>query len=183
MKNLRLAGQIRNASSFAKKSDVATPFPTKFHPTRSANTTKINLPAGVVHNPPASAPSPHQTPSAFLPADDARRHAVWNTKQEHQIENMPPLTEPTTKKYHLTEADISEIQRLRLEDPEKWTRKALAEKFKCSPFFVSIVSKPNEERQQKMDQHLDTIKSNWTEHRTNARRDRQRRRELWLRDV
>lgn len=182
MKSFRLAGQVRRVSSFSKKRDVVTPFPTTFHPTRSANKTKIQLPQGVVHNPPASAPTPHQTPSAFLPKNDPRRSAVWN-QQAHNIETMPPLADVKEKKYHLSEADIAEIQRLRLEDPEKWTRKTLAEKFGCSPFFVSMVSKPDAERRTLMDGKLEEIKASWTEHRAGARRDRARRRDLWLRDV
>lgn len=175
-------GQIRQASSFAKKKDVPVPFPTKFHPTRSANHANIKLPSGVVHNPPAAAPTPYQTPSAFLPADDVRRTAVWNT-QSHDVANMPALSENTEKQYHLTEAEIAEIQKLRLEDPAKWTRKALAKKFNCSPLFVSMVSKPDAARDAEMQQRLDIIKGNWTEHRKEARRDRSRRREYWLRDV
>lgn len=182
MKSFRLSTQIRQVSSFSKKKDTLTPFPTKFHPVKSASKTKINLPQGVVHNPPASAPSPYQTPAAFLPKDDPRRTAVWN-KQVHNIETMPPLVDPAEKSYHLNESDIKEIQKLRLEDPEKWTRKALAEKFQCSPFFISMVSTPDQGRDAEMNSRLETIKSSWTEHRANSRRDRTRRREVWLRDM
>lgn len=96
---------------------------------------------------------------------------------------MPLLTEPAQKNYNLSADDIAEIQRLRLEDPEQWTRKALAKKFNCSPFFVSMVSKPASERQAEMDRRLEIIKAGWTEHRTNARSDRVRRRALWARDA
>ena len=174
--------QRRLISSFAKKKDVPAPFPTSFHPVRSANKTKIQLPEGVVYNPPSSAPTPYQTPSAFLPAKDARRNAPWN-QQNHDIGSMPPLATPTEKTYNLTKAEISEIQNLRLEDPEKWTRKALAKKFNCSPFFISMVSKPASERQVEMDRRLGIIQSGWTDHRANARKDRARRRNLWLRDA
>lgn len=171
----------RSVSSFSKKKAVPTPFPTTYHPTKSASTTKILLPTGVVHNPPASAPTPYQTPSAFLPKDDPRREAVWNTKKQ-DVDTMPPLNE-REKKYHLTEAEIQEIQKLRLQDPETWTRKALAEKFQCSPFFISMVSTPDPARLQEMNRRLEVIKSRWTEHREIARRDRKRRREIWLRDM
>lgn len=181
---------VRQVSSFSKKKDVPTPFPTKYHPTRSANNSNIQLPAGVVHNPPSAAPSPFQTPSAFLPENDPRRQIIWNQSQKDiqegrvNIENMPALSSESNKKqYHLTAEDIAEIQRLRLEDPEKWTRKALAAKYQCSPFFISMVSKPDASRLAKMNDTLNTIKSEWTQHRKSARRDRARRREFWLKDI
>jgi hypothetical protein len=34
----------------------------------------------------------------------------------------------------------AEIQKLREENPTQWTRKALAQRFGCSEFFVSIVA-------------------------------------------
>lgn len=174
--------QHRLVSSFTKKKDVPTPFPTTFHPVRSANKTKIQLPQGVVYNPPSSAPTPYLTPSAFLPATDARKNAVWN-QLKHDTQAMPALVEPAQKNYNLSAQDIAEIQNLRLQDPEKWNRKALAQKFNCSPFFISIVSKPATERQEEMDRRLGIIKSGWTDHRVNSRKDRVRRRNLWLRDA
>ncbi|KAF5116166.1 hypothetical protein DV454_001799 [Geotrichum candidum] len=175
------AVQKRLVSSFAKKRDVKAPFPTTFHPTRSANKTRILLPEGVVYNPPAAVPTPHQTPAAFLPNSDPRKTAPWNSKQ-HDISNMPQLSD-NKKQYNLTEAEVKEIQRLRIEDPEKWTRKALAAKFNCSPFFISIASNTTVERQQQMNETLEIIKSRWTEHRKKIRADRVRRREVWARDA
>ncbi|KAJ2958058.1 hypothetical protein NQZ79_g6284 [Umbelopsis isabellina] len=43
-----------------------------------------------------------------------------------------------TKK--LGDAEIAELRKLRAEDPAKWTRKALAQRFGCSEFFVSIAA-------------------------------------------
>ncbi|CAO3684683.1 unnamed protein product [Umbelopsis ramanniana] len=40
----------------------------------------------------------------------------------------------------LGESEIAEIRKLRAENPAQWTRKALAERFGCSEFFISIVS-------------------------------------------
>ncbi|KAH8551818.1 mitochondrial ribosomal protein subunit L20-domain-containing protein [Umbelopsis sp. PMI_123] len=41
---------------------------------------------------------------------------------------------------NLGESEIAEIRKLRAENPTQWTRKALAERFGCSEFFISIVS-------------------------------------------
>lgn len=171
----------RSVSSFSKKREVPTPFPTEYHPIRSASKTKIKLPEGVVHNPPSSIPTPYQTPSAFLPPNDPRKSAPWN-QVKHNTSTMPALSE-RPKSYNLTQAEVLEIQRLRQENPEKWTRKELAKKFGCSKFFISIASNTTVERQAEMDRRLEIIKSTWTQHRTDARSDRERRREIWLRDA
>jgi hypothetical protein len=94
----------------------------------------------------------------------------------------PPLKAPYEKKYHLTEEDIKEIQRLRVEDPNTWTREKLAEKFNCSQFFVSIVAK-NEAAGKEYERRLEEVKKRWGPGRSLARHERGRRKELWGRDA
>ena len=88
---------------------------------------------------------------------------------------------PYEKKYHLGENEFDEIRRLRAEDPAKWTRSKLAEKFNCSQFFVGMVS-PNDERARLDKVALEQIKERWGRKRRYAREDRQKRREMWGRD-
>jgi hypothetical protein len=147
---------------------------------RSASNPLIQLPKGLVYNPAPSVPSPYNTPAAFLPKNADRK--VMHEKDPYEVENMPLLQQIQQKNYHLTDKDVIEIQKLRQEDPEKWTRKSLAEKFGCSEFFISIASKPLPEHQAEMDRRLKVIKGRWSQKRIVTRRDRQRRRELWLRD-
>lgn len=52
----------------------------------------------------------------------------------------PPLKQPSEKQYNLTSAEIEEMKRLRNQDPQKWTRSLLAQKFNCSPLFVGIAA-------------------------------------------
>ena len=95
----------------------------------------------------------------------------------------PPLEKPRQKTYHLTAADIAEIRRLRAEDPFKYTRKMLAEKFKCTEFFVGMCAPANEERMEWAKANLEVAKGRWGPKRTRAREERTMRRELWNRDA
>lgn len=176
------SNQAKPINNARKVSGHTTRFPTQFNAVRSASNPRIQLPKGLAYNPAPSAPSPYDTPAAFLPEGD-RRQIKKDAEPYEDVENMPALISKWKKSYNLTESDMIEIQRLRKENPQKWTRKALAKKFNCSPFFISIASKPHPKRQKEMDRRLEFIQSLWNESRTRARRDRKRRRDLWLRDA
>ena len=145
----------------------------------------------IVFNPPSSAPSPYHTPLVFLPADDPRRQLL---AQSHQHANpygqkgraLPPVInnnhKPYEKKYHLREKEIEEIRRLRTEDPYTWTRPKLAEKYKCSPFFVGMVAPVREEKKAEEFRKIEQIKERWGKRRRYAREERQKRRQMWARD-
>ncbi|ANB15688.1 mitochondrial 54S ribosomal protein YmL20 [Sugiyamaella lignohabitans] len=175
---------IRNASSKHTnpgREAIPTRFPTLYNPKRSASNNKIQLPIGLVYNPAPAAPSPYETPAAFLPKEDKRTVVV--NSEEFPVDKIPALKEPLEKKYNLTEKDLIEIHNLRTSDPNKWTRRALAEKFSCSEFMISVASKPNPEYKKEMDERLETIKESWSPRRARARNDRQRRKRLWIRDA
>lgn len=182
---IRLAStRTWHRSDLHKDGKIPTRFPTKFNPVRSAVKPGIILPKGLKYNPAPSSPTPYETPAAFLPPSDTRK--IVKDAKQYNVETMPPLSEevPAQKQqYHLTMADFVEIQRLRYEDPDKWTRKALAKKFKCSLYTISIASRPHPERDTEMSRRLEVIKSIWDTRRSRARVNRQRRRKLWLRDA
>ena len=142
----------------------------------------------IVFNPPSSAPSPYQTPAAFLPRGDPRREllsASYQHANPHNDpgKNLPPsIRERSEKKYHLREKEIEEIRRLRTQDPNKWTQNKLAEKFQCSQFFIGMISKAPKERLVRAQKELEKVKDRWGQKRRHAREDRQKRRELWGRD-
>ena len=92
------------------------------------------------------------------------------------------MHKPYEKKYHLGEDEIAEIRRLRAEDPWKWTRKVLAEKFGCTEFFVGIVAQASKERMDWSKRLLEQTKERWGKRRTYAREERTKRRETWARD-
>ncbi|KAI9709205.1 MAG: hypothetical protein M1812_007728 [Candelaria pacifica] len=141
----------------------------------------------IVFNPPSSEPSVYHTPSKFLPKNDQRQNpSTTRTSDDPSTPKIylpPPVRKPYEKKYHLTEADISEIRRLRKEDPGVWTREKLAKKFNCSNLFVGIVCEASKEHKEKQLRILEAVKSRWGRRRREAREDRTRRRETWGRDA
>jgi len=100
-----------------------------------------------------------------------------------EARSLPPSVRPQyEKKYHVTQEQIDEIRRLRAEDPRKWTRIRLAEKFECSAFFVSLCcSSPEVKAEQ--DKALEEIKKKWGRRKTEAREGRQERKKLWGQDA
>ena len=76
---------------------------------------------------------------------------------------------------------VAEIVKLRQGDPEKYSRKKLAQMYNVSPLFISLVSSVPQKRKDEMDKRLSNIKSHWNSRRTIARDDRQKRKSLWYR--
>ena len=100
-------------------------------------------------------------------------------------DSLPPLLRPTyQKKYHLKEEDLVEMRKLRDSDPRKWSRLRLAEKFQCSQFFVGLACQshgtgPQDDWARKMEQ----VKRRWGRKKREAVEDRQRRKDLWGKDL
>lgn len=92
------------------------------------------------------------------------------------------MRQPYEKTYHLSEADVAEIRRLRSEDPDTWTRVKLAEKFGCSQFFVGLIAK-NPEKAERVAREHEEMRQKWGQRRREAREDRARRKVLWGRDA
>ena len=150
----------------------------------------------IIFNPPSSAPNVYHTPQKFLPKSDPRRslHAFASSTSSGLVsppastsyttisKRLPPAVRtPYEKKYHLGQAEIDEMRRLRAEDPRKWTRNALAEKFDCSNFFVGLCcSSPMMKAE--MDRELAAIKAKWGRRKMDAVEERKARKALWGRD-
>lgn len=145
----------------------------------------------IIFNPPSSAPNVYHTPQIFLPPTDPRRklHSLAKplaatsppAEPATSAKTLNPLRPQYEKKYHLKEADIAEIRRLRALDPRKWTRVRLAEKFECSAFFVSLCCCAPEIKEER-DRELAEVKRKWGRKKTEAREERQARKALWGRD-
>ena len=143
----------------------------------------------IVFNPPSSAPSVFHTPLKFLPPNDRRRQLYASAASlrpasdpESSTELPPAVRTPYEKKYHLTQDDMEEMRRLRREDPQKWTRAKLSEKFQCSYLFVGLVCQAPKEKLEQQAQDLDSVKARWGPRKRAAREDRTKRRQLWGRD-
>ncbi|KAF1999750.1 hypothetical protein P154DRAFT_213286, partial [Amniculicola lignicola CBS 123094] len=143
----------------------------------------------LIYNPPSSAPSVYHTPSKFLPKTDKRK-ALFAAAQAyatlgalarktpftaapgtplHTVSHLPPkpsaylppaVRTPYEKTYHLTQADIDEMRRLRAEDPDVWTRVKLAERFGCSQFFVGLVAK-NGGKAERVEREHEMARGRW----------------------
>ena len=196
--------QCRHESTARRhKKLLALPEAPSYTPSRSE--------PSLIFNPPSSAPSVYHTPLKFLPKDDKRRHLYsaalqYSNTTAHRRQSSPvaapgtplsspsflppkpsaslpaPVRAPYEKKYHLDEAQIAEIRKLRLGDPEKWTRVKLAEKFGCSQFFVGMVVKVPEKAARVEAEHQ-SARERWGKRRREAREERERRKVLWGRDL
>lgn len=92
-----------------------------------------------------------------------------------QATAAPAIHASYERKPELGEKEINEIRTLRQQDPETWTRKKLADKFNCSPLFISMVA-PTPSKQPTSPA---TLSSDKGYKRQLITKNRQRRRELW----
>ncbi|KAK4540378.1 hypothetical protein LTR36_009235 [Oleoguttula mirabilis] len=154
----------------------------------------------IIFNPPSSAPNVYHTPSKFLPITDPRRRlhtlapsssaatpstpatSIIPSSAPPSARSLPSVRPQYQKKYHLTPEQVEEIRTLRAEDPRKWTRVRLAEKFECSQFFVSLCCSAPEVKAEQ-DKALEEIKRKWGRRKTEAREARQERKKLWGQDA
>ena len=144
---------------------------------------KPNMPQGLVHNPPASLPRAMNTPKAFLPLKDPRRTAIHHkTFQRSEVDDMPVIySSENPNKYLATPEVVKEMQLLRSSDPDRWTVNALAKSFGVSPFFVKVTTDIPTVRKAKIEEKLAETKQNWSRSTKEARQNRKKRVELWLR--
>ncbi|KAK6507204.1 hypothetical protein TWF481_005654 [Arthrobotrys musiformis] len=178
---------------------TASTLPSRSNTSRDLKVEKTVLPT-IIHNPPSAAPTPFITPRLFLPTADPR----WEKPSEGAVLTAAPMVEeidprpevegeggklppalsrPYRKTYHLDEAQIKEIQKLRGQDPDLYSRRKLAKMFGCSEFFVGMVAPTTEERKREMRGKVEEVKAGWGKIRSFAREERGRRRELWSRDL
>ncbi|RDW87201.1 mitochondrial 54S ribosomal protein mL58 [Aspergillus mulundensis] len=138
----------------------------------------------IVYNPPSSSPSVYHTPTKFLPANDARRSLrADNYANAPAVEELPSVFKSEAeKKYHLTPSDVTEIRKLRLNDPMTWSRGKLAKRFDCSPLFIAQVCQTSPQKKEIQKQVLEAVQSRWGAKRRMAREDRKLRKESWGRD-
>lgn len=182
---------------------LALPEAPSYTPDREAPT--------LIFNPPSSAPNVYHTPLKFLPKHDKRRQLyaaaqIYSTTTAHRRQTSPiaqpgtplsassflpprpstalptPVRTPYEKSYNVTEEQVEQIRALRAEDPNKWTRVRLAEKFGCSQFFVGMVAKAVEKAERVEAEH-ERMRRRWGARRREAREDRERRKILWGRDA
>ncbi|KAH9080241.1 mitochondrial ribosomal protein subunit L20-domain-containing protein [Lactarius deliciosus] len=126
------------------KSCYATRLPQKppmRHPDpllKNLNTVTTSLPEDLtfIHRSPPSASTPFSytiNPTSPLLLAESPPAATSSSLP-------PPLAQPKLERPRLSDDKITEMQRLRMQDPKRYTRQRLAEKFGCSSAFVSYVA-------------------------------------------
>lgn len=138
----------------------------------------------ITFNPPSSQPTPFHTPFKFLPPTDPRRsnnlHLLFPASAP--IAYLPPETKPSRdKSYHLTKEDVEEMRRLRWEEPETWTMKKLAAKYKCSTKFVKIAARVTDEYKKKLEEGKRRRMATWGPRKMKAYREKGQRIEMLFR--
>ncbi|KIK69627.1 hypothetical protein GYMLUDRAFT_34012, partial [Collybiopsis luxurians FD-317 M1] len=99
-----------------------------------------------IHRPPPTAPSPISYTTN--PVSPLLRPSAQPTSSP-----LPPLSRPSADKPSpapLTPQQITEIRQLRLQNPTKWTRSKLAEKFGCTQQFVALVAATKKSTRKKL---------------------------------
>jgi hypothetical protein len=145
----------------------------------------------IIYNPPSSEPSIFHTPFKFLPKNDPRRRAnlpaLFSSLAPSPTTNkLPPLlpylpTQEQPKIHHLTPEDVTEMRRLRAEDPLTNSVIALSQRFGCSKMFVMMCCHAPKEHQDRHKERLAAARERWGPKRAKAREDRVRRKEMLLR--
>lgn len=133
-----------------------------------------------IHRPPPSAPTPFSTtvnPSSPLLRPPTKAKGT---------ERLPPLLRPSAyvkEPPRISPQKIAEIRRLREENPEKYTRSVLADKFNTTSNFVALVAamSPKERRVawRKREQEHQKNRDSWGDRKSLAVEIRKKRREFW----
>lgn len=158
----------------------------KYNAKRSAFNFKPNPSQGLVYNPPASAPSVKKTPKAFLPPHDPRINVLAHTYKvysQEELQNMPLIVGYGQNKDYSVDAETAlKIQKLRSEDPERWTISKLAKEFDVAQKTVNVIAASNGQRRKQIDGQLQQQAATWSEEKVHAREDRRKRVQMWLRN-
>jgi hypothetical protein len=140
----------------------------------------------MIFNPPSSTPSVLQTPLKFLPKDDKRRKlfedaATSTLAAPSQL--GPPVRplRPTYQRHHLTEDDITQMRKMRAEDPDKWSVGRLARKYNTTNRFILICTQ-NKEKHEAHHAKVEANIARMGPRRRKAREDRLKRWEQIYKD-
>ncbi|KAF8744097.1 Mitochondrial ribosomal protein subunit L20, partial [Rhizoctonia solani] len=130
-----------------------------------------------IHNPPSSVPMPHSLTT--MPASPLLSKPTGSSGADH----LPPVLHPKAEveRPKLTRDQIEEIRRLRLSDPKTNSCQVLAEKFNCTPIFVSMVAPlPKQKREElEKEQREAQKREQWGEKKNLIREIRKKRRHFW----
>src|SRR6267154_4377358 len=151
------------ATRIAEKPPARFPDPLLNHPNAAVKTLKDeNL--TFIHRPPPTVPSPHST--TLAPASPLLKSPTRANKHTP----MPPLLRPSAYNAapsRMSDEDMKQLRKLRLSDPETYSRAKLAKMFKCTPNCVSkVAALPRSQRMEfmkKMEVEHEAVREQWGE--------------------
>jgi hypothetical protein len=145
----------------------------------NAVSTSLSEDLTFIHRPPPSFPTPHSytvNPSSPLLQTEAHTSSPASALP-------PPLKNATSAHPRVPEEKISEIRRLRMENPALYTCSRLASTFGCSPSFVSYIAPLSTSQQRtalaKRDREHEKARARWGEKAALIREIRRKRKEFW----
>jgi hypothetical protein len=165
------------ATRLPEKPPMRHPDPLSNNP--NTVTTSLSEDLTFIHRPPPSASTPHSytvNPTSPLLLAESPAPATGSSLP-------PPLARPRLERPRLSDDKITEIQRLRVQDPKRYTRSRLAEMFGCSPTFVSYVAPlaPSEQKAAlaRRERVHEKSRTRWGEKSAIIREIRRKRKEFW----
>lgn len=145
------------------------------------NTLATSLPEDLtfIHRPPPSA----STPFSYTINPTSPLLLAESPPPETGSALPSPLGRPRLDHQRMPEDKIAEMQRLRVQDPKRYTRSKLAEMFGCSPVFVGYVA-PLARSEKKAalarrDREHEKARARWGEKAALIDEIRKKRKEFW----
>ena len=133
-----------------------------------------------IHRPPPSAPTPLST--TLNPSSPLLRPPT----KAKGTKRLPPLLRPSAyvkEPPRVSPETIKEIRRLREEDPTKYTRSVLADKFNTTSHFIALVAamslRERKEVLKKREEQHRKNRESWGDRKSLAVEIRKKRREFW----
>jgi len=145
----------------------------------NAVSTSLSEDLTFIHRPPPTPPTPHSY--TVNPSSSLLQAETQASPPDSAL--PPPLKNATLAHPRLSEEKISEIRRLRMENPALYTRSRLANTFGCSPSFVSYIAplSPSQQRAalEKRDREHEEARARRGEKSKLIREIRRKRKEFW----
>jgi hypothetical protein len=176
--SLRPLTQVRYSSRLPERPPYRAPDPLVNNPHAHYEALPNDL--TFIHRPPPSA----APPESFTTLPSSPLLKPVSPSASSSTSGLPPaLRKASQVEKWMSDEEIKEMQRLRKEDPEKWTAGKLAKKFGCTQVFVRLMARlPKPERKKalaKRDAEHEAFRAKWGEKRLLQKDIRQKRKDFW----
>ncbi|EMD40127.1 hypothetical protein CERSUDRAFT_151100 [Gelatoporia subvermispora B] len=170
--------QLNISRSYATRLPRRPPYraPDPFESTPDEARQDLTEDVTFIHNSPPSAPTPLSFTTA--PSSPLLREA------SPEAERLPPpMRQGKPEPPRVDRETLLKIRELRRQDPETWTRSALAKAFNVTTGFVfrtaALRPKDRKKKLEERDAEHEEMRSRWGEKKSMVKQIRQKRREYW----